>query len=284
MMDHSWIEEQQIADRYVAGTLPEDEMERFENHYLSCPECLDRLELAESLQRGFRRVAGQDAATLATARQLAVVAWLAHLGRVRQIAVLAAALFVLLFLPAGLAWRGFAEHGEELARSRTTLERERQRSAAEARRAEAAEKGLEASRHDLAAERKTNAQVQEQLAQASQPQANIPILQLDVVRDIGPEDQPVNRLRLPASARWVVLEPQVDPPFASSYRAILREARGHELRRVEGLQPNRQQTLTLSLPASLLPAGDYILQIEGLTPARKPTAAGRFPFRVRPAA
>src|SRR5207253_4021188 len=57
-MDHIYVEENQIADRYVKGTLPAEEAERFENHYLSCPECLDRLELAESVQRGFKRMAG----------------------------------------------------------------------------------------------------------------------------------------------------------------------------------------------------------------------------------
>jgi len=77
-MDHDYIEEHQVADRYAMGTLPAAEAERFEEHYLSCPECLDRLELAESMQRGFRRVASEDAERLATARQLAWVAWLAR--------------------------------------------------------------------------------------------------------------------------------------------------------------------------------------------------------------
>src|SRR5258708_19912001 len=82
-MDHAEIEEQQIVDRYVRGTLPAEEVARFEEHYLSCQDCLDRLDLAESMNRGFKRAAGQDAVRVAAARQLAVVAWLAHLGRPR---------------------------------------------------------------------------------------------------------------------------------------------------------------------------------------------------------
>src|SRR5215213_7491680 len=154
-MDHTDIEEQQIAERYVMGTLPAAEAERFEEHYLSCPECLDRLDLAESIERGFKRAAGQDAARLAAARQFALVAWLARLGRSRQMAVLAMALFVLAVLPAGLALREIGQRDRELAQTRSVLERERERSAEGARSTEEAGKlrsELDASRRDLAAE------------------------------------------------------------------------------------------------------------------------------------
>jgi anti-sigma factor RsiW len=283
-MDHAYIEEHQIADRYVQGTLPEAERERFEDHYLSCQECLDRLELAESVQRGFQRMAAQDLERLSAARQLAVVAWLTRLGRSRQMAVLVMALLVFAILPVGVALRGFsgsAGHDQELARTRSALEQERQRSSAEARSAAEAEKRLQASQSDLAAEREARARTQEQLAQAFQPEANTPILNLDVERGGGtPGDKPTNLLRLPASVRWVVLAPQVEPPFHSPYRAILRDGHGRELRRIEGLQPNEREALSLSLPTSLLPPGDYSLSVEGLTPGGKPIPAGRFTFRV----
>jgi len=283
-MDHATIEEQQIVDRYVAGTLPAEEMEGFENHYLSCPECLDRLELAESLQRGFKRMAGQNATVLDTTRQLAVVAWLARLGRSQQAAVLATALLALAILPAGLAWRGFAEHGQELAKVRTTLEHERQRSGAASQRAAAAEKGLETSRRNLAVEQEEHAQARQQLAAAWQPRANTPVLHLDAVRDAGPGDKTANQLRLPPSYPWVILEVPVYPPFSASYRASLQNAQRRELLRIDGLQPNGYQELAPSLPASLFLPGDYVLQVEGLMPGRKPTDAGRFRFSVLSAA
>ena len=117
-MEHTEIEERQIVDRYVMGALPAEEAERFEEHYLSCPDCLDRLDLAESMQRGFRRAAGEDLAHLAAARQLAVVAWLSRLGRSRQAAALVMALFVAAVLPAGLAWRRPAPSSRRSARAR----------------------------------------------------------------------------------------------------------------------------------------------------------------------
>src|SRR5436305_672995 len=118
-MDHADMEEQQIVDRYVRGTLPAEEVARFEEHYLSCPVCLDRLDLAESMNRGFKRAAGQDAARVAAARQLAVVAWLSRLSRSRQAAVLTMTLLVAVLLPWGLAVRRMAGRDRELATARS---------------------------------------------------------------------------------------------------------------------------------------------------------------------
>jgi hypothetical protein len=281
-MDHTYIEEHQIADRYVQGTLPAAEMELFEDHYLSCPECLDRLELAESLQRGFKRMAGQEAATLAAARQLALVAWLARLGRSRQMAVLVMALLVLAILPAGFVVHRVAGHDQELAQTRSALEKERQRSATEARSAAEAEKRLQASQGDLAAEREARARTQEQLAQASKPEGNFPIVSLNVERGAGPAgEEPTQRVRRPAAGR-IVLTPAIDPSFQPSYRAVLRNRQGHEIWRWQGLQPNERDELSLSVPVSLIPLGDYSLSVEGITPGAKPKAAGRFTFRVTP--
>lgn len=285
-MDHTDIEEQQIAERYVMGTLPAAEAERFEEHYLSCPECLERLDLAESMQRGFKRAAGQDAARLAGARQLAFVAWLARLGRSRQMGVLAMALFVLAVLPAGLALREIGQRERELARTRSVLEQERGRSAAGAQSAETAENlrsELDASRRDLAAEREARAGAAGQLAQSREPQVNVPILFLDTERGDGPPaGEPTARLRLPPASGWIVLALAVDPPYQPFYRAILRDARGRELWRGGDLRLDERDSLSLSLPSSLLGPGDYTLAVEGLVPGGKPVAAGRFAFRALP--
>ena len=72
----------------------------------------------------------------------------------------------------------------------------------------------------------------------------------------------------------------LQPPF----RAILRDARGRELLRVEDLRPNERDDLSLGLPASLVPPGEYSILVESLAPGRKPAAAGRFAFQVLPPA
>jgi hypothetical protein len=59
-MDHDSLEEQQIAERYVMGNLSTEETERFEEHYLTCEECMDRLHLAERFHLAMRGMAAED--------------------------------------------------------------------------------------------------------------------------------------------------------------------------------------------------------------------------------
>ncbi len=281
-MDHTYVEEHHVADRYVRGKLPEAEAARFEEHYLACPECLDRLELAESMQRGFERVAGQDLARLAATRQLGVLAWLSRLGRSRQAAVVAMALVAAVLLPAGLALRRLAERERELGAVRSELQEERARastgSRATAATSETLRRDLEASRRALEDERQARAGLTEELARATRPQANVPILFLNPER--GAAGEPSVRLRRPAAGGWVVLALEVDPPHHSAYRALLRDAAGREVWRGEGLRLSEMETLSLSLPSSLLAPGDHVLEVTAIGRDAAPAEPLRFSFRV----
>jgi len=97
-MDHAYIEDNQIVDRYLMGRLPEDEAERFADHSLGCQRCLDDLALAERMQRGMRRAAVEDA------YRGALLAWWARAGALRWAALAVAAAVVA--LPFWLVLRG----------------------------------------------------------------------------------------------------------------------------------------------------------------------------------
>lgn len=288
-MNHPDIEENQVIDRYLRGSLTPDEAAEFEEHYLSCQQCLDQLALAESMQRGFKRAAGQDAARLAAAQQLALVAWLSRLSRSRQAAALLLMLLVIavVALPGVFALRQLGQADRELAATRRALEQEKQRSAANAQPTGRAEEigklrtELEASRRDLDQERQAREQAAQQLAQAQTPQGNVPILFLDAVRSGGsPGEAPTHRLRQPPAGGWAVFALQLDAPLAPSYRAILRDSKGKEIWSGPGLRPNEMEALSLSVPGNLLAPGDYSLTAEAAAGAAAP--ASRFSFRVLP--
>lgn len=84
-MTHDFIDEHQIVDRYLMNRLSAEEAARFEEHYLGCQHCLDQLELAESLQRGFKRAAVDDAKGAAAAHRIGLLAWLARRSRAVQV-------------------------------------------------------------------------------------------------------------------------------------------------------------------------------------------------------
>lgn len=270
-MDHTEIEERQIAELYLMGKLPPGEAASFEEHYLSCQECLDQLAVAESMERGFKRAAGQDAARAAATRQLAVLAWLSRLGRSRQMAALGMAVLVVAVLPGLLGLRAVREREWDLAAARSALEQERERSAVGSRtEGEAAERlrvELEASRRERERERQARESADRQLAEARRPQANVAILFLGTERG---GEEPSQQVSLSEAPGWIVLELAIDPPYRPSYRAILRDPKGREIWRGEGFKRNARDSLTLSLPSALLAPGDYAVEVDGR----------RFPFRV----
>jgi anti-sigma factor RsiW len=51
-MDHAFIDDHAVAERYVKRTLPADERVVFEAHLVDCPECADRVLLAAMLRNG----------------------------------------------------------------------------------------------------------------------------------------------------------------------------------------------------------------------------------------
>ena len=59
-MNHDYIDENQVVERYVMGQLPRHQVAEFEEHFLGCSECPRRLELAERLHRGLRGVAAEE--------------------------------------------------------------------------------------------------------------------------------------------------------------------------------------------------------------------------------
>jgi len=282
-MEHEHIENNHIADRYLQGKLTPEEADRFEEHYLSCPECLGRLEVAERLQRGLKRAAAEDAARLAAVRQAGFFAALARLGRSRQAGLAVAALFIVLLLPATLAWREFGRLGRELDQTREALAaREREGKAPAAPtvvedrtaldRTEAERRRLE---DELARERSARAGLEKDLAQARQPQANTPILALSPERSAG-EAEPTQQVRL--TPGWIVLSLELDAPEYERYRVTLLKGT-KEVWRGDGLEPNAQDSLVVSLPSVILEAGDYAVRVEGTPNGGPPAPVARFTFR-----
>lgn len=292
-MDHEHIENGHVADRYLQGKLTPEEADRFEEHYLSCQECLDRLDRAERLARGFKRAAAEDAARLAAVRQAGFFAALARLGRSRQAGLAVAALFMVLLLPGILAYREFGRLGRELDRTREALaarEQERPAPAAPAvvedraalQRAEAERQRLE---RELERERSARAGLEKDLAQARQPQTNTPILSLSPERSAGatPADTaPTHQVRLPATPGWIVLALELDAPEHESYGVTLLRG-GQEVWRGGGLEPNESDSLSVSLPTTLLNPGDYVVRVEGTSKSGSPAPVAQFTFRARKA-
>ena len=119
-MKHPEIDERAVAELYVAGKLSTADVERFEEHYLDCPACIQAVEDAERLQRGLSQAAAED---LVARQTVLATAWQALWSRTGV--ALMTALLVLGLLPAGFVWQRAERLGADLDAARRALADER---------------------------------------------------------------------------------------------------------------------------------------------------------------
>jgi hypothetical protein len=258
-MDHQSIDAGNIAEHYVTGRLPPEEAARFEEHYLDCPSCCARVEAAESLQRGLRRLA-EEAAVRAPGDSRS--------SRSPRLALAAAALLAVGLLPAWLELREVRSLRSDLAQTK--------RETGAADRLAAIQGELQQTRRDLAGEAAKREALAREMAADRQPQTDLPILPLTPVRG----GAPVRSLKLPAKPGWVALwvEPgDTDYPF---YRATLRTAGGAVVFQAPRLALNDLGALLVIVHSTSLAPGAYQLDLDGLPGTGAPVPVGRFPLRI----
>ena len=265
-MDHTYIDDHQIAERYLMGRLDPEEREAFEEHTMVCAGCRERLELAAGLRSGL-----QQTAALAVVRT-GLLAALARLGRSRGVALAFTVLLLVALLPSGLLLRQVREQQRELARATRPTPPDPRKEAE-----------LQSARQALADQRLQAAQEKErlqgELSRALRPQANTPILTLAPERSAAGPRPPAPRLELPRGPGWIVLALDLEAAEYPRYQVRLRGPGGTLLWQGDGFEPDPQGTLTLSLPSTLLRPGDLSVEVDGLPANGKPVRAARFAFR-----
>ncbi len=283
-MDHTYVEENDLVESYLAGRLSERDRDAFEAHYFDCETCLERLETANDFREGMRQVAAEDIAQASAERtRLGLLAALAALSLRHRLA-LAGALLHLVALPG--FWLVGRNRGLQQQLAAASAGAERQRADLEARLHSLEEARAEDGRRlaELARERPVRETVREPPSQLPpqppQPQVNVPLFLLAAVRSGEADREPVNQIPISSNTGSVILTAELATVDFPAYRASLRDAGGKEIWQARGLRPDSRDTLVLLLPASMLPAGVYRLTIEGAQSDGEWFAVGAYPFRV----
>ena len=286
VMDHQYIEGHDIPDRYLQGTLSATERARFEEHFIDCPQCLDRLEMTEDFRGALRTVAAEGAATSRVDARRGLRAWLMGMPGGRHAALLAAAVLLLVALPSVLliVWTGQSRRQVDQARlSAADWQRKYEESQQAGRKAEAEmqarEQELTRQRLEIETQRERQTRVTEGSRQSLLHTA--PIFALNTVRSgTGGQSAPATRISIPRSAQWIVLKLEIEPdPELQSYRATLFTSaervicRASDVIAVSG-------ALAVSCDSSLFRTGDYRLALEGLTRQGRHVSAGAYSFHV----
>jgi hypothetical protein len=254
-MNHQGIEDTDLAERYVTGRLNGQERADFEEHFVDCPVCLERIEANEGFATGLKGVKRPAKSSASTPRR--------HWSR-RPTWLLggacAAGLLAIILL--GARQR---ELSHELASEREAL--------VEARR----EGG--AAQQQLRLERTAREAAEARLLPRLQAPARIPVLALLATR--GPE---VPTLELSAASEpFLLLVERENPPRFGSYVVTLRSGEG-VVASQSHLRPSTRDAVVVALDSAQFAPGTYSLVIEGESPNGRLTPVGWHSFRTITAA
>jgi hypothetical protein len=296
-MEHSYIEEHNIADRYLSGKLSAQERMRFEEHFVDCMQCLDRLETTDDFRAGLKIIAAEETLQARANLQIGVagaaglLAWVARLSRARRTALLAG-LILAIALPLALLTLEWRSARRELAQARQTSS-ELQRKYEEGEQAardlvkeiESRARQSSLQRDLLAAqlerERAERSRLADQVNKAAGSQAALPVFALSLARSGDPDlSQPVNRITISPSSKSIILLLELDPnPDLLSYRATISTADGRSIWSRSGLKPSSPDALALSFNTSLLKPNNYLLILEGLAAGGRYVSVAKYSFR-----
>src|SRR5262245_6715222 len=293
-MEHSYIEDHHIADRYLSGKLSIKERMSFEEHFVDCPECLDRLRTIDDFCVGLRTVAAEEATRLRTylsagqagvSARIAPPVWRRH-GPLLAIAILLIALPMALLIP---EWRSarreLAQAKRESSEWRPKYEEREPATGGMAKEMRTREREWPPRLERLAAQfgrmRKSPDSASRPSHKAADRQSETPVFALSVVRGGGANpSQPVNRITLPPQSKSIILLLEIEPdPDLHSYRVAISTTDGRSIWTKDGLRPNSNNALALSFNSSLFKPGDYLLALEGITAQEGRTPVAMYAFR-----
>ncbi len=256
-MDHAYIEEHGLIDLYHRGQLPPEEEAGFEEHFVGCPDCQERLQMARGFQRGLKTVVAEEVTKAGLLSWLVRRRWLAVAAL-----ILAAVLPVLGYLAGS---RETAPLNTE-ASWRQLYEKERQS-------AEGLRQRLEQSERQRVA---SLPETPETPAPPS-PLVNTPVFLLTAVR--GEDEAPSVKVE---SGYFSLAVDAGDDSRFESYRVTITDAGGKRVFREAGLKPSALEALLLTFPAGFFKPGEYRLVLEGVKAGGSAAELGGYSFRIAP--
>lgn len=252
--------EEDLVDAYAAGTLDEKSLERFERFYLASPERRTKAEFAKSLQVA----AGKPSPRRATVHRLTPPAGVAPARAIPRSHIMVAVLV--------LAAGALVVYSLSLRRTLTAAE---EHAAATAQRASAMSVELEAQRKATAIATQALAD-----ARAARPAATVALVLRPETRGIGP----TSIISIAAGSTTVPFDLQFESTAPASYDVALKDPSTNQVVwRSAAVTPQggrRPAVVSVGVPAALLGAQHYALDLFELRESSPPEFVGSYAFEV----
>lgn len=298
------VVEDDLIEQYLDGDLTDGEKKGFEQIFLSTTERREKLELARDLSR---RASLSMARAQAVEQAVVGVSWwrsLASLLRLENPAVGLSLATALLIMVVSCVWLLFRAHRleTELSQARSqqrgqspaeqslqeSLAQQRTRNdelAASLNQAQEQRARLEQELNSLKAqsarEQETNAN-----RTPSQGRTSVFALVLTPFRGRGPSGGSGTEINIPAKTGSVRLNLALDtinPKAYKSYQATVTKRDGTRILKTDRLavtSKDGEDYVGFSLPASLLPGGEYEVELSGVSTGNTVEPLGLYSFRV----
>ena len=290
--------EDDLISKYLSGELSPAELEGFNLHFLSSPKRCERVDMARTLEQTIknRSIKSNPESIAQRTNPNKPDRFFAQIFITKFVrrAALAAAALIIVCGASWLVWQRL-----ELRKEVTRLEQEsallrqqkeeidRQTDASQERDQQLTEK-LQTEQLRRSESEEQTIELQRENERLKQPKINpeqTPVsvitflLTPGLVRDVGGE----KILRLPRGTRTVILNLNLNKDEYPNYQISLQTAEGREVWRRDNLKARHQRsgpTLAFPVPARLLPAGVYILILNGKTATVQTDLINQYAFNV----
>lgn len=292
-MNHKEIEDLDLVDRYLMGTLSHDESTQFEEHFVDCLPCVDRLRTTKALIEGFRLVA-RDAISESPSLERKGMFW--HLRQMisRPSFALVTSVLLLLAILGLVVMSNRVRHSQvevDQAKSATAhwegrYNDERESSFVAEKTRQEREQELTAEITKLQAElederKQLPSNIADQYDRSKRPQINLAIFVLKAARAGNPSSGPINQLTIPRRpASFVISVPLEGEVGYREYRMTISSDLNRTIWKDRGLKPDQYKSLSVQFNSTLFRDGDYLLSLEGISADGRTNVIGKYAFRV----
>jgi hypothetical protein len=292
-MDHNYIDQLDLIDRYLKGSLASEESAQFEEHFVDCPQCIDRLKTTRNFIQDLRSVAVKQASQTESDKQGGLLWFFSQILYYRSSALAASCLLLVAIIGAILLISQIRRLQSEVDQAKSAsaqwerrYEEERQSASLAEKRRQEMEQEMTGQLRDLESklqnEQKQRSGISADSGWLMRPGINLPIFVLRSVRGGGQSASvPANEVTLTYSPMSFAISLALEGEQKyKDYRLTILDDRDRPIWEGGGFKPDSYNSLSIGFNSSFFRSGNYLLKVEGFTDERDSTIIGNYPFRI----
>jgi hypothetical protein len=291
-MDHKYIDQFDIIDQYLMRRLTEEESASFEEHFLDCPRCMDRLKTTRNYIQVLQAISVEQVSQKSDSKLRALHNFF-QLSFGKPLAWAGVFLLLVIILSLVIGIRLVRQYRSEIAELKKASSQLAELYEEARQAASLSDKERQDKEQELTEQiRELEARLQNEqnpgtnsVAGAGnwrQPRINLSVFVLNPVR--GSEQNPpesVNEIKLPrAPVDFIISLPLVGETRYNDYRVAILNAHKQPVWKRRGLKPDRYNSLPIGFNSRFFQPGDYLFVVDGITKEGSHILISNYPFRI----